>query len=129
MTTLRNVLMINAISSGLTGLILVIAPRFVAYLFATSFTQPFIVVGMFLVAFSTLVVVAAFQNPLRAGMINLIIVLDSSWVIASLAVIVLQLLEISALGYFFIAGVAAWVLLMAYFQFGGLRQLASSDRK
>ena len=129
MTTLRNVLMINAISSGLTGSILVIAPRFVAHLFATSFTQPFVAVGMFLLAFSTLVIVAALQNPLRAGMINLIIVLDSSWVIASVAVIILQLLEISALGYFFIAGVAAWVLLMAYFQFGGLRQLASSDRK
>jgi hypothetical protein len=129
MTTLRNVLLINAISSGFTGLILVIAPGFVASLFATSVTQPFVWVGMFLVAFALLVFGAALQNPLRGSMISIILVLDSSWVIASLAVIVLQLLNISALGYGFIAGVAAWVLLMVYFQFNGLRQLPSSDRK
>lgn len=121
--------MVNAISSGLTGLILVIAPGFVANLFATSFTQPFVSVGMFLVAFAILVFGAAFQNPLRESMISLILVLDSSWVIASLTIIVLQLLNISVLGYVFIAGVAAWVLLMVYFQFSGLRQMSSSDRK
>ena len=120
--------MINAISSGLTGLILVIAPGFVANLFATSSTQPFVLVGMFLVAFAILVFAAALQNPLRESMIGLIIVLDSSWVITSLVVIVLQLLNISALGYGFIAGVAAWVLLMVYFQFNGLRQISSSER-
>jgi len=129
MTTLRNVLLINAISSGLTGLILVIAPSFVADMFATSFTEPFLLAGMFLVAFAILVFGAAMQNPLRGSLISLILVLDSSWVIASLAVIVLQLFNISALGYGFIAGVAAWVLLMVYFQFNGLRQLPSSDRK
>ena len=129
MTTLRNVLLINAISSGLTGLILVIAPGFVADLFATSLTQPFLFVGMFLVVFAILVFGAALQNPLRGSMISLILVLDSSWVIASLAVIVLQLLNISALGYGFIAGVAAWVLLMVYFQFNGLRQMSLSERK
>jgi hypothetical protein len=129
MTTLKNVLMVNAISSGLTGLILVIAPGFVANLFATSFTQPFVSVGMFLVAFAILVFGAAFQNPLRESMISLILVLDSSWVIASLTIIVLQLLNISVLGYVFIAGVAAWVLLMVYFQFSGLRQMSLSDRK
>ena len=129
MTTLRNVLMINAISSGLTGLILVIAPGFVANLFATSLAQPFMLVGMFLVVFAILVLTAALQNPLRESVISLILVLDSSWVIVSLTVIVLQLLDISALGYGFIAGVAAWVLLMVYFQFNGLRQLSSTGRK
>jgi hypothetical protein len=84
---------------------------------------------MFLVAFALLVFGAAMQNPLRGSVISFILVLDSSWVIASLAVIVLQQLNISALGYGFIAGVAAWVLLMVYFQFNGLRQLPSSDRK
>ena len=128
MTTLRNVLMINAISSGLTGLILVIAPGFVAGLFAASVTQPFVGVGIFLAAFAVLVIVAALQNPLRQGMVNVIILLDSVWVIVSLAVIVLQPLAISTLGYFFIAGVAAWVLLMIYLQFNGLRQLSSSRK-
>ena len=118
--------MINAISSGLTGLILVIAPRFVANVFATSFIQPIIGVGVFLVAFAILVVVAARQNPLRESMINLILILDSSWVIVSAAVIALRFLEISALGYFVIAGVAAWVLLMVYLQFTGLRRLPAS---
>lgn len=40
--------MINAATSGITGLILAIVPGFVANLFATSDTTAFVAVGIFL---------------------------------------------------------------------------------
>ena len=129
MTTLRNVLMINAISSGATGLILIVLPGFVAGLFETSSTRPFVGVGIFLVAFAILVFRASLQNPLRLPLVWLIIGLDSLWVIASLTVISFQLFEISTLGYVFIAAVAGWVALMAYLQFNGAKQLSMRSQQ
>jgi hypothetical protein len=41
MTTLKNVLIINALSSGATGLILAIFPSYIAGLFGTAQTMPF----------------------------------------------------------------------------------------
>jgi hypothetical protein len=123
MTTLRNVLMINAVTSGITGLILAIVPGFVANLFATSNTTAFVSVGIFLFAFAVMVFIASFQNPLREKTVNIIITLDTLWVITSLAIIVLQVLDVSIVGYFLIAGVAAWVGFMAYLQFKGRKQL------
>ena len=121
--------MINAASSGVTGLILMIVPGFVAGLFETSYTQPFIGVGMFLAAFAILVFKASLQKPLRFAMVWFIIALDSLWIVASLTVITLRLFDISTLGYVFIAAVAAWVMLMAYLQFNGIRQLAIDHKQ
>ena len=126
MTALRNILIINAVSSGITGLILVIVPGFVANLFATSGTTAFVGVGIFLVAFAIVVFVASLQDPLRANAVSLIVALDTLWVLTSLAIIVLQLLNVSTLGYFLIGVVAAWVALMAYLQFNGKRQLLTN---
>jgi hypothetical protein len=127
MTTLRNVLLINAVSSGITGLVLAIAPGMVADLFATSNTTAFVAVGIFLFAFAVLVFVLSIQDPLREKNINIIIALDTLWVLASFAIILLQVLDISTLGYFIIAAVAAWVALMAYLQFKGKRQLSQKE--
>jgi hypothetical protein len=127
MTTLRNVLLINAVSSGITGLVLAIAPGMVADLFATSNTTAFVAVGIFLFAFAVLVFVLSIQDPLREKNVNIIIALDTLWVLASFAIILLQVLDISTLGYFIIAAVAAWVALMAYLQFKGKRQLSQKE--
>jgi hypothetical protein len=127
MTTLRNALMINAVTSGVTGLVLVVVPGFVANLFATSNTTALVGVGIFLVAFATMVFNASLQNPLREKTVSLIVLLDTLWVLTSLAIIVLQLLDVSTLGYFLIGAVAAWVALMAYLQFNGMRQLSAKD--
>jgi hypothetical protein len=127
MTTLRNVLLINAVSSGITGLVLAIAPGMVADLFATSNTTAFVAVGIFLFAFAVLVFVLSIQDPLREKNVSIIIALDTLWVLASFAIILLQVLDISTLGYFIIAAVAAWVALMAYLQFKGKRQLSQKE--
>lgn len=119
--------MLNAVTSGITGLILAIVPRFVANLFATSNTTAFVAVGIFLFAFAVMVFRASIQNPLLEKTVNTIIALDTLWVLTSLAIILLQLLDVSTLGYSLIAAVAAWVALMAYLQFKGKKQLAPKE--
>ena len=119
--------MINAISSGVTGLILAIVPGFISSLFVTPNTTAFVAVGIFLVAFAVMVFAASIQNPLRENTVTIIIALDTLWVLASLTVILLQLLDVSTLGYLLIAAVAAWVALMAYLQFKGRKQFAQKE--
>ncbi|WP_353721288.1 hypothetical protein [Dyadobacter sp. 676] len=124
MKTLKNVMLINAISSGATGLGLAAFPEFVAGLFETTATKPFIGVGVFLIAFAALVFSVARGNPVNARAVRLVIVLDSLWVVCSAAIVLFQPLPISLLGYGAIGAVGVWVAAMAYLQAAGLRQTA-----
>ena len=121
MTTLKNVLIINALSSGATGLGLIVMPHFMASLFDTNHVAPFIGVGIFLVAFAAFVFFASVRNPISEASVRLITILDSIWVMASVSIVVLQLFDLSGLGYILIVGVAAWVGLMAFLQYNGLK--------
>ncbi len=116
MFTLSNILKINAISSGVTGLLLVEFSKFSATLFGIDTQVPFILVGLFLIVFSIFVMYNAFQKPFRPKQIVSIIWLDRLWVIASLLVAVLCYSSISTIGIVLILAVAAWVGLMAYLQ-------------
>lgn len=126
MTTLQNVLRINALSSGVTGLGLAFLPRLFAYLFNVTDTAPFVGVGIFLVSFAAWVAIASIVTPINARTVLAIIVADSAWVIGSLLLILLQPFEISLLGNIMIGAVAAWVLLMAVLQFRGVRSLRTA---
>lgn len=126
MKTLKNVLLINAVSSGATGAGLIVFAPFVAQLFATSSYQSLWFVGGFLLSFAALVLMAAIKDHPQAKMVRLIIVLDISWVIASVAVIVLQLFHLSIIGYITIGAVALWVAAMAYFQIQGIKEMETS---
>ena len=123
MTTLKNVLLINAVSSGATGLGLIIFPGLIAGLFETVETSPFLGVGFFLFAFAIMVFTVSRRNPVNEKGVWLIIVLDCLWVVTSVCILLLQLFPISLLGYFFIAAVAAWVALMAFLQYNTLKKL------
>lgn len=116
MLTLSNILKINALSSGSTGLLLVIFSKFSANLFAVSLEIPFISTGIFLIVFSVFVAYQAYQTPLNAKDIVFIIWIDRLWVIASLVVVVLVYGSISTVGVIIIIAIAAWVGLMAYLQ-------------
>lgn len=124
MTTLKNVLLLNGVSSGATALLLVLFPRAIATIFGTTSTLPFIGAGVFLLLFAGLVLNESRQHPLRAGMVKFIIVLDILWVIDSMALVVFQLFGLSFLGYVLIAGVALWVALMAFLQQKGLKSIS-----
>jgi hypothetical protein len=122
MTSLKNVLLVNGISSGVTGLLLVVLGRMAAGLFEVAQPHAFWGVGIFLVAFAALVVTEGFQSPIRENRVRLIIALDILWVAASLSIVVFQLFALSFIGYTAILAVAGWVALMAYLQIRGLKR-------
>ena len=113
---LKNVLLVNAISSGITGILLVVIPDIFAALFKTNKTVPFIEVGIFLILFSSFVLLNASKNPIQKSWTKLIIGLDIAWVVASLIATVLLFSSISIVGSAIILAIAAWVGLMAFLQ-------------
>jgi hypothetical protein len=125
MKTLRNVLLVNALSSGATGIGLVVMSTFISRLFDRTETLPFIAVGLFLVAFATLVFIVARMARISRSVLQLIIVLDSSWVVVSVFILLFQAFNLSTTGYVLIGAVAAWVALMASLQFRGLQVLSN----
>jgi hypothetical protein len=127
MTTLKNVLLINAISSGVTGLLLVALPAWIAALFGVSVTAPFVGVGIFLFAFAVLVFIVAVRRPVSDAGVKFVIALDCVWVFVSACLIIFQMLPISILGNLFIAAVAAWVALMVMLQRNGLKKIVMSN--
>jgi hypothetical protein len=127
MITLKNVLLINAVSSGATGAGLLLASKVVADIFGTNQIQPFVGVGIFLVAFAAVVYLVSRQNPMNANAVRLIIAGDTLWVVTSLVIVLFQVFDISMVGYFLIGAVALWVAAMAYFQFNGLNQAIKSN--
>jgi hypothetical protein len=125
MISLKNVLLINGVSSGATGLILIAFGRFVAAMFGVSQPQPFWGVGVFLIAFAALVIAEALQPSPRQNRVMLITTLDTLWVIGSLVIIALQLFNLSAIGYALTGAVALWVAAMAVLQARGLKKLTA----
>jgi len=126
MKTLKTVLLINALSSGVTGLGLIVSSSFIAQLFGVSATGPFIEVGIFLVAFATLVLVVSRGETQNANAVRFIIALDLFWVVTSFSIVLLHLFNLSVLGYLLITMVALWVGAMAYLQSAGLKRLTSN---
>jgi hypothetical protein len=124
MTTLRNVLMINGLSSGATGLILAAASAFIADVLNVSGTSPVMAAGWFLIFFAALVLYTARQKMISRRLVITIILLDIIWVIASAIVVTVSVLQLSRIGYSLILAVALWVALMAILQINGLRKLS-----
>lgn len=122
MNMLKNVLLVNALSSGATGILLVLFPGLVAGLCGAAQSWPFVAAGIFLVVFSLLVFAQSRKQVMQKGWIKLIIALDIIWVVESLIIVVPQLFGLSFLGYFLIGAVAGWVALMAFLQTKGLKQ-------
>ena len=116
MFSLRNILKINAISSGATGLGLVAFSGLFASLFEVRESFPFTAVGIFLVAFASFVLLAALQKSIHPGLVKIIIWLDMSWVIVSIMAILWLYSTITLLGHVLIIAVAMWVAVMAILQ-------------
>ncbi len=119
---LKNVLLINALTSGATGMLLVLFPAMMANLCGATYAWPFTAAGIFLIAFAGLVFIQSRQQVPQKGWVKLIIALDIVWVIESLIIVVPQLFGLSFMGYLLIGAVAGWVGLMAILQSKGLKQ-------
>lgn len=116
MFNLTNILKLNAISSGATGLLLAVFPSVVASIFGVNNLAPFIETGIFLIAFAVFVfIVSVSRNP-NQKLVKTIVALDTVWVIASVFAILALFSRISMWGTVIIAAIAVWVALMAYLQ-------------
>lgn len=120
---LKTVLLINAISSGATGILLTFIPQFFTDVFKVGTKAPFIGTGIFLILFSAFVLVSAFNKPIKTTWIRAIIIVDITWVIASIICAVMLYASISSWGSFLIIGIALWVGLMAYLQKKYIKQI------
>ncbi|GAB2551607.1 hypothetical protein [Spirosoma aerophilum] len=125
MKTLQTVLTINALSSGATGLLLLVLANPIAQLFGQSSTGAFTEVGLFLVAFAGFVLYQSRRTPVSAGAIRVIIALDCLWVIGSVILLAWPSVQLTGIGQVAIAAVALWVALMAYLQASGLRKVTA----
>ncbi len=123
MKNLKNILLVNAISSGLTGLLLTMDAELFANLFGTSAHVPFMGVGIFLIAFAIGVFFVSRRKDRWSREVLAVVAADTLWVIVSVVILLLQPFTITWIGYSFIAAIAAWVALMAYLQFASLRRV------
>ncbi len=124
-TTLKPVLLVNAISSGATALLLLVFPEQIARLFGSSVKMPFMAVGLFLLLFAVLVFYQSRKPAVQTGWVKFIIALDILWVVESAIILIPQLFSFTAMGYIVISAVACWVGMMAILQARGLKQLST----
>lgn len=129
MLTLSQILKINALSSGFTGLGLVLFAETAGNIFEVQPVAPFIGVGIFLILFAAFVYYNAIQKPMRISHVKLIIMLDSLWVVCSIISVFLLYHVVSFYGIALIIGVALWVAVMAVLQNKGLIYLRNYSDK
>jgi len=122
MMSLKNVLLVNGVSSGATGILLVALSRLFANLFQVSSSSVFVAVGIFLIIFAGFVLVVAIgsSNPAQ---VRLIIALDILWTVMSFLLVAIDRQEISLIGNVLIMAVALWVAAMTFLQTKGLKQV------
>jgi hypothetical protein len=124
MITLKNVLLINGISSGVTGIGLVVFAPSVASITGLNSPLVWYSVGVFLIAFALFVLSAAMRSLPNHKIVRIITTLDVSWVIGSLIVLTLPI-EFTIIGRIAVIMVALWVALMALLQYRGIRTSVS----
>jgi hypothetical protein len=121
---LRRALVIDALMTGATGLLLVIAGGWLAPLLDVP--EPLLrYSGIVLLPFAIVVALVARQDAVaRAGVVAIIIV-NIAWVAASAWLVLGDRIQPNALGYAFIVMQAIAVAAFAEFQFVALRRVSA----
>ncbi|MBA4055979.1 MAG: hypothetical protein C0490_14790 [Marivirga sp.] len=122
MKNLKNVLLVDSLSSGATGLLLILIPGTVAELFSWPSKVPFISVGLFLLLFASVIFYEGRKDSVNRSRVSLFALLNALWVAVSLIVVMVEAFDLSGVGYFLIGVVALWVALMAFLQYLGLKR-------
>ncbi|WP_353779100.1 hypothetical protein [Winogradskyella sp. 3972H.M.0a.05] len=127
MNQLQKALTINAIFSGLSGVILVITSTYIAQLFKVENNTPFWIIGLALIFFSGTIVYEI--KRLKPSGVLSIIIQDIIWVIGSIVLLMFQPFEISKTGNAIIAIIAFIVLLMAIHQAVALKKSSRIEKQ
>jgi hypothetical protein len=126
---LRRLLILDATISGASAILLLLGAGVLADLLSipVSLLQG---AGAILIPFVALLVVMLRRQHLSRGSVGLVIVLNATWVVASLGILLDRSLTPNALGYVSIVGQAVAVAILAEFQFVGLRRAkAAGDQR
>ena len=121
MLPIKTTLLVNGLSSGATGVALIAFSNQAAKLFEVSQVSPFVYTGIFLLLFALFVISTGMKKNIKQGAIKFITSLDILWVVASIALVVIDGSYISSIGNVLVIAVAAWVALMALLQSKGLK--------
>jgi len=111
---MKKALGINAVFSGLSGILIIILRNQLANLFGIGSATPFLITGIVLVFFSVTIIFEIKRQNTAA--ILWIIVQDMLWVIGSILILLLDPFGISTTGNYIILAVAIIVFLMAVHQ-------------
>lgn len=128
MLSLKNTLLLNALTSGMTGILLICFAQPAAELFGQVQSAPFAGVGVFLLVFALYVFRVSRRTPVRGNEARVVTALDLSWVVASVVLLLWMSDQFSIIGNILIAAVAGWVGLMAVLQWRGLREAPSANQ-
>lgn len=127
MNAIQKSLLMNALFSSTSGVLLLLFSHPIAKIFGTTNSVPFLIIGAVLLLFSaTIFFEIKKQRPLS---ILWIIAQDFLWVAASIIIVVTNYFEVSKVGNTSIAAVAFIVLFMGVNQSKALAQVDSIDNK
>lgn len=120
---LRNALLVDAIATGATGLLMAATASLLAPLLGLHENLIFYA-GLLLIPFAGFVYLTANGQPISRKAAMAIVILNALWVIDSIALLASGWIEPTALGYVFVAGQALIGGLFAELQYVGLRRTA-----
>lgn len=120
---LRYALWGNALFSGISGLVALLAGEQLGTLMGISATAVFTILGIGLIAFALTIAWFASRPTIDRRFAWIVIILDVVWVIDSLAILLVGWPPLTTTGKWLVAIIADIVAVFAIVQFIGLRRL------
>ncbi len=119
--SLRNVLVLDAVASGATGLLAILASGFLAWLLELP-AGLLLGAGLVLVPYVLFVIYTASRPAIPRAAVWTIIVANALWAVASVLLLLSGWVAPNALGVAFVLVQAGVVALLGQLQYVGLRQ-------
>jgi hypothetical protein len=120
---LRRVLQADALASGLSGALLIVAAKPLAAFIGVGLPLPLIVTGIFLLLYAGGLLQQAAQDTLSRRFVTAAIIINIAWVVGSGFILLTDVVPLTLAGKWAIAIVADLVAIFAGLQFYGLRQM------
>ena len=122
---LRNVLVLDAAASGVTGLLLVAGAGVLEDLLGLP-AALLREAGLILIPYVAFVAWVGTREPIARGAVWAIIAANALWALASVGLLVSGLVGPTALGYIFVMAQAIVVALLGELQYAGLKRPAAT---
>jgi hypothetical protein len=121
-TLLRNTLRGNALFSGLSGMISILAAQSLATFTGVQEPLVFVVLGVVLILFALDLIWIASRESIDLRFVWAVIILDVAWVAGSAIILLLDLIPLTVAGRWTIILLAEAVAVFAILQYIGLRR-------